>query len=117
MGKFRHMAKADRLNQKLWAEGVRETVMVPHIGAYADALARSNVAERDYIHRVQNEYHQLFDWRLKDDEEPDLPIPKYNPYKIAPDEVLTAEDALLKSQTISRKNKVANFTIRPQCHN
>lgn len=103
---FKRMKKRDRRSQKLWAEGCREEILAPHVAPYADALARSHVAERDYIRRVQNEYHQLIPWRLADDDEPPLPLPAYDPNFIAEPEVLTEEESINKSHTISRRNKV-----------
>lgn len=67
------MRKADRKNQKLWAEGVREGILSPHIRPYAEALAKSLVEERDYLQCVYCEYHQLIPWHLSDDKEPDFP--------------------------------------------
>lgn len=104
--KHKRMAKKDRQNQKLWAEGCREDILAPHIEPYADALKRSYVAERDYMRRIQNEYHQLIPWDLPDDEEPLLPLPEYDPHLQAVEEELTAEEAECKSKTIAKKNKV-----------
>lgn len=104
------MAKSERANMKLWAEGAREDILTPHIEPYADALAQSCVAERTYLKRVQNEYHQrIGDWRLPDDEEPVLPLPDYDSRFIPPVEELSAEDSLLKSTLISNKNKVCRM--------
>lgn len=109
--KYQRMRKADRKNQKLLAEGVRQSILSPHIEPYADALARSLVAERDYLQRVYNEYHQLIPWRLSDDEEPDLPLPAYDPKAMAEEEELSADDASLKARTIANKNKVMLMAI------
>src|ERR1700683_2862475 len=114
--KYKRMNKRDRQNQKLWAEGCREAILAPHIEPYADALARSAVSERDYLHRVLNEYHQLIPWNLPGDEEPPLPLLTYDPRAVAPEEFLTAEEALNKSRSIACKNKVSisNYHIRSQ---
>jgi hypothetical protein len=106
MGKrsYRRMEKKDRESRKLWAEGCREGILSPHIEPYADALARSCVAERDYIQRVQNEYHQLIPWQLPDDKEPPLPLPEYD-LKIILVEDLTAEESERKSKVVACKNK------------
>lgn len=100
---FKRMHKSDRQNQKLWAEGVRESILAPHVAPYADALARSHVAERDYVCRVQSEYHQLIPWDLPDDEEPALPLPIYDPHLVAEDEHLSAEESIRKSKCIGRR--------------
>lgn len=112
--KSRRVEKSARANSKLWAEGCRESILWPHIAPYADAAARSFVAERDYIRAVQNEYHQLIDWRLPDDEEPPLPLRAYDPNFIPVIEQLTDEEQILKSQTIARKNEVSCIFISIQ---
>lgn len=105
--KYQRKTKADRLSLKLWAEGCREDLLTPHIGPYADALARSHVSERDYIARVEDEYHQCIPWRLPDDQEPALPLPQYDPHLVAPFEDLSLEEQQLKSETIARRNRVS----------
>lgn len=105
--KSRRIEKSARANSKLWAEGCREDILSPHIAPYADAAARSFVAERDYVRAVQNKYHQLIDWRLPDDEEPALPLRIYDPHLIPVVEHLTDEEQALKSQTIAKKNAVS----------
>ncbi|KAF7966208.1 hypothetical protein HWV62_39670 [Athelia sp. TMB] len=101
----RRVDKKARKTSRLWAEGCRESILAPHVAPYADALSRSWVAERDYVARVQNEYHQLISWRLADNEEPPLPLPKYDPKLPAPREELSHEEQELKSHTIAKKNK------------
>lgn len=110
--KSRRVEKSARANAKLWAEGCREDILSPHIAPYADAAARSFVAERDYVRRVQNEYHQLIPWRLPDDEEPPLPLPAYDHHLVPAVEVLTDEEQALKSRTIGKKNVVSSRFIR-----
>ncbi|KAF7970504.1 hypothetical protein HWV62_23825 [Athelia sp. TMB] len=105
----RRIDKKARKTARLWAEGVRETVLAPHIAPYADALSRSWVHERDYLAKVQNHYHAVIPWRLPDDEEPPLPLPEYNPSLLTPRENLTEEEQQLKSQTIGRRNKKTNM--------
>lgn len=112
--KLRRMEKSERANCKLWAEGCREGILSPHIAPYADTSALSFVAERDYLRHVQNEYHQLIDWRLPDDEEPPLPLPIYDPNKPQVVEHLTDEEQDLKSKTIAKKNDVSRTFTRFQ---
>lgn len=108
--KYKRMSKSECVNLKLWAEGARKQILAPHIEPYVDALAQSCVAERAYLKRVQNEYHQsIGNWRLPDDEEPALPLPDYDPKLLAPVEELSVEDSRLKSTVISKKNKVISL--------
>ncbi|KAK6997481.1 hypothetical protein R3P38DRAFT_2797855 [Favolaschia claudopus] len=71
--------KKDRRNLKLWAEGARESILQPHLAGYMDALERGWRAERDYLREVCNEFHARISWRVADDEEPDDPLPAYDP--------------------------------------
>ncbi|KAJ7178663.1 hypothetical protein C8R43DRAFT_1118035 [Mycena crocata] len=89
---WKRKAKEDRRSNKLWAEGARESVLRPHIERYADALERGWTAERDYLQKVCNEYHVRISWRLADHEEPELPLPTYDPLARAVAEELTKEE-------------------------
>ncbi|KAJ6624296.1 hypothetical protein B0H10DRAFT_2212724 [Mycena sp. CBHHK59/15] len=77
---YKRTAKQDRRNLKLWAEGAREELLKPHIPAYTDALERGWRAERDYLLVVCQEYHAQIPWRLADHEEPEMPLPEYDPF-------------------------------------
>ncbi|KAJ6450232.1 hypothetical protein C8R47DRAFT_1230344 [Mycena vitilis] len=85
--------KNKRKNLRLWAEGLRETILLPHVEPYADAVARGWTASRDYLRKVCNEFNARIDWRLEDHEEPDSPLPDYDPTKIVEEEILTDEEA------------------------
>ncbi|KAJ7838435.1 hypothetical protein B0H13DRAFT_2367460 [Mycena leptocephala] len=71
--------KAKRRNLKLWAEGARESILSPHIEDYADSIERGWRFERECFQRISNEFHARIDWRLKDAEEPALPLPDFDP--------------------------------------
>ncbi|KAJ6477904.1 hypothetical protein C8R47DRAFT_1219805 [Mycena vitilis] len=87
------MAKEDRKSLRLWAEGARESVLEQHIARYGDALERGRWVEEREVHQsICNEFHARISWRLKDHEEPDLPLPEYDAEKIQPVEALTAEE-------------------------
>ncbi|KAJ7917019.1 hypothetical protein B0H13DRAFT_1870706 [Mycena leptocephala] len=86
------MAKENRQNLRLWADGVRETILTEHIATYADALERDWRAERDTLQNICNEFHARISWRLADHEEPDLPLPDYDPTKIVEPEELSDEE-------------------------
>lgn len=119
MGKhsYKQMKKRDRESRKLWAEGCQEGILAPHVKPYADALVLSCVTERDYIRRVQNEYHQLIPWELPDDKELPLPLPEYDPKVIMMAEELTAEESEHKSKVVTRKNKVIALTVHTLSNN
>jgi hypothetical protein len=100
------VAKRDRRNLKLWAEGARESVLKPHIEPYADALARGWRAERDYLREVCNEFHARISWRLEDHEEPELPLVEYDKYARQEEEELDEEETIMKRQRIESMNAV-----------
>ncbi|KAJ7038823.1 hypothetical protein C8F04DRAFT_950883 [Mycena alexandri] len=105
MGKKRkRIAKEDRQNLRLWAEGAREEILTPHIAAYTDALERGWLAERDYLQQICNEYHARIDWRLKDHEEPES-IPDYDPAAPLPVETLDDDEKKRKRKRIALLNK------------
>ncbi|KAJ7744352.1 hypothetical protein B0H16DRAFT_1889649 [Mycena metata] len=45
----KQIAKKDRKNLRLWAEGERQAILEPHIANYADALERGWHVERDCL--------------------------------------------------------------------
>ncbi|KAK6997417.1 hypothetical protein R3P38DRAFT_2797729 [Favolaschia claudopus] len=103
---WKRIAKKDRKNLKLWAEGARDTVLRPHIPAYTDALERGWRAERDYVREVCNEFHARIPWRLQDDEEPELPLPEYDPCASRETEELDDEEAeqeRLRKETLNAR--------------
>ncbi|KAJ7886949.1 hypothetical protein B0H13DRAFT_1889088 [Mycena leptocephala] len=88
----KRLPKEKRQNLRLWAEGARESVLIPHIESYADALERGWRAEHDYLQSVCNEFHARIDWRLEDHEEPVLPLPEYDPLATIPTADLSVEE-------------------------
>ncbi|KAJ7711718.1 hypothetical protein B0H16DRAFT_1343518 [Mycena metata] len=98
------VAGKDRQNLRLWAEGVRESILVPHLGAYSDALERGWRQERDYLQKITNEFHAKVDWRLKDFVEPELPLPEYDPTALVEEEMLSPEESTAKSQRVALLN-------------
>ncbi|KAJ7702595.1 hypothetical protein B0H16DRAFT_1748211 [Mycena metata] len=101
---WKRVAKKDRRNLRLWAEGARETILKPHIPGYTDALERGWRQERDYLHLVCKEFHALISWRLADEEEPDLPLPAYDAFATPPEEDLDEEETTMKRLRIETLN-------------
>ncbi|KAK7031320.1 hypothetical protein R3P38DRAFT_3187034 [Favolaschia claudopus] len=104
--------KKDRRNLKLWAEGARESILRPHLPAYTDALERGWRAERDYVREVCNEFHAKISWRLADDEEPDLPLPEYDPLVSAEPEELDDAETVAKRERIETMNARINRWLK-----
>ncbi|KAJ6458986.1 hypothetical protein C8R45DRAFT_1031174 [Mycena sanguinolenta] len=91
--KRKRVPKESRQNLRLWAEGIRETnILAPHIEAYSDALERGWCAERECLQKICNEFHAKIDWRLPDHEEPQLPLPDYDPLVEEIEEELSEEE-------------------------
>ncbi|KAJ7680841.1 hypothetical protein DFH06DRAFT_973383 [Mycena polygramma] len=102
---WKRKSKALRKSLKMWAEGAREDVLRPHIEPYTDALERGWRAERDYIQKVCNQYHAQISWRLLDHEEPDSPLPAYDPFAPPVVEKLTEDEAKARHQRHQELNK------------
>ncbi|KAK7023738.1 hypothetical protein R3P38DRAFT_2531182, partial [Favolaschia claudopus] len=104
--------KKDRRNLKLWAEGARESILRPHLAAYTDALERGWRAERDYVREVCNEFHARISWRLTDDEEPELPLPEYDPLATVEAEELNDEETVAKRERVETMNARINRWLK-----
>ncbi|KAJ7607209.1 hypothetical protein FB45DRAFT_1040474 [Roridomyces roridus] len=100
----RKKAKKDRQNSRLWADGVRQTILEPHIKPFTEALAQGERAARTYLTRVYSQYHTLIDWRLEDHEEPTLPLPEYDANAVVPEEMLNAEELKKKIARVTNMN-------------
>ncbi|KAJ6523681.1 hypothetical protein DFH09DRAFT_1329919 [Mycena vulgaris] len=93
----KRVAKENRQNLRLWAEGARETVLTAHIPAYTDALQLGWREERDKLQEICNEFHARISWRLADHEEPELPLPVFDAHAVLPAETLTEEEMKVKA--------------------
>jgi hypothetical protein len=102
------MAKEDRSNQKLWAEGCQALILESHITPYTNALERGWQHERTYLTKVCNHYHALIPWRLPDHEEPPLPLPEYDPLAVPVVESLSAEELVTQAKILKKKNEVSS---------
>ncbi|KAJ7035430.1 hypothetical protein C8F04DRAFT_1182336 [Mycena alexandri] len=108
MGKRKRarVPKEDRQNLRNWAEGARETILTPHLERYADAFELGWRFEREVHRQICNEYHALVSWRLKDHEEPVLPLPFFDPNApLPPDEKLSYEETQRREKRITSLNK------------
>lgn len=103
----KRMSKENRQNLRLWAEGLRETILTPHIEGYTDALDRSWRDEREYVQKVCNEFHSRVSWRLQDHEEPEEPLPDYDPSAVIDSEELDDEETQQKRNRVSLLNAVS----------
>ncbi|KAJ7040189.1 hypothetical protein C8F04DRAFT_1178284 [Mycena alexandri] len=101
----KRIAKAERKNLRLWAEGVRESILKPHIEPYGDALERGWRAEREYLQRICNEFHAKISWELQDHEEPDLPLVAYDPLAPVDDKESVNAQVVAKRERITLLNK------------
>ncbi|KAJ7142161.1 hypothetical protein C8R46DRAFT_920318 [Mycena filopes] len=102
--KRKRVPKKDRQNLRLWAEGLREDILKPHIDGYIDALERGRRDEREFVQGVYNEFHARISWRLEDWEEPES-LPDYDPLAPVATEELDEEEKKQKRKRISTLNK------------
>ncbi|KAJ7697307.1 hypothetical protein B0H14DRAFT_3655974 [Mycena olivaceomarginata] len=68
----KRVPRGERKNLRLWAEGICEQILEPHLEEYSKALDKGWVQEREYLMRVCNEFHARINWRTPDHEEPVL---------------------------------------------
>jgi hypothetical protein len=104
----KRVAKEARRNLRLWAEGARENILLPHIEPYADKLERGWREESDYLQIVTNKFHARISWRLADHEEPELPLPSYDPKAVQDEEMLDEEETAEKRKRIDDLNAVSD---------
>lgn len=78
--------KAERRDLRLWAEGQREQMLLPHLDAYSKALDQGWSEERKYMKKICKEFHARIDWRTEDHEEPALK--DFDPKAVIPPVVL-----------------------------
>ncbi|KAJ7126587.1 hypothetical protein C8R43DRAFT_958075 [Mycena crocata] len=98
--------KEHRRNLRFWAEGAREDILMKHFPAYADAVENRRWRdERAALETIVNEFHARISWRLADHEEPELPLPEYDPLAPVMKENLSPEDTEAKRLRIEVLNK------------
>ncbi|KAJ7707992.1 hypothetical protein B0H16DRAFT_1481453 [Mycena metata] len=112
--KRKRVAKKDHKNLRLWAEGKREKVLVPHIEEYTNALERGWRDERDCLQKICNEFHAKIDWRLQDHEEPDV-LPDYDPLAPVPAEDLGEAEKNNKRKRIELLTLAFTSHLLPNC--
>ncbi|KAJ7020550.1 hypothetical protein C8F04DRAFT_1274944 [Mycena alexandri] len=94
--------KEDHQNLRLWAQGVCEQILRPHLDKYAYECDLGWVKERAYLQKVCNEYHARIDWRAEDHEEPELE--PYDPEALVEREILPDDEEILKRARIKLLN-------------
>jgi hypothetical protein len=68
----KRVPKEEHKNLRLWAEGVRETILSLHLEHYQKAMDQGWHYERRYWKKVCREFHGRVDWRTRDNKEPVL---------------------------------------------
>lgn len=104
----RRVPREERRNLRLWAEGARETVLLPHVEAYGEAMERGWIKEREYLQRVCREYHARLDWRLADHDDPGELAPFDPDAILPPPEKLAPEDQVRMEQ---RKQELDDVSV------
>ncbi|KAJ7058849.1 hypothetical protein C8F01DRAFT_1085343 [Mycena amicta] len=97
------LTKQGRLerNRQCWAEGRREEeILKPRQDEFKAAKLAGKAALKTFFKSVQNEFIFKIGWRLEDWEEPEGPLPEYDPTDPPVMEELTEEDKALKDARI-----------------
>ncbi|KAJ7059304.1 hypothetical protein C8F01DRAFT_1085129 [Mycena amicta] len=97
------LTKRQRLerNRRCWAEGRREEeILKPQQDAFRVAKLSGKAALKTFFKLVQNEFIFKIGWRLEDWEEPEGPLPDYDPTAPPVIEELSDEDEALKDARI-----------------
>jgi hypothetical protein len=97
---------------RLWAEGAREKILLPHLDQYAQERDLGWVKERAYLQKVCNEFHSRVDWCLEDHDEPELQA--WDPKEVVEAEQLSDEEEVLRRQRIKLLNKVSHIRVTSQ---
>ncbi|KAJ7050754.1 hypothetical protein C8F01DRAFT_1263640 [Mycena amicta] len=112
-GKDRSIPKELRQNKKNWADGVRSSILTPHLEGYGKAKRLGRAHADEYLQRVFNEYHFHIPANSPDFEEPPLPLREYDPKAPLPDDShLTEAERLAKASYIEKTNKASHSRIR-----
>ncbi|KAJ7919820.1 hypothetical protein B0H13DRAFT_1868234 [Mycena leptocephala] len=87
----KRIARDSCKNRRLWADGVRESILTPHIESYGDALERGWRAEHEALQAICNEFHAKT-------------RSEYDPLGLQPEETLTEEEEVAKRNRIDLLN-------------
>ncbi|KAK6975114.1 hypothetical protein R3P38DRAFT_3238013 [Favolaschia claudopus] len=91
----KRVAKENRKNLRLWAEGAREIILAPHLDAYQIAKDQGRRQERKLLKKICREFHARVGWRVQDHEEPVLK--EWDPNSIEDEELLSDEEQAAKT--------------------
>ncbi|KAK6969474.1 hypothetical protein R3P38DRAFT_2814299 [Favolaschia claudopus] len=97
------VAKENKKNLRLWAEGARELVLKPHIEGYQKAMDKGWRYERKYWKKVCREFHARIHWRTQDHEEPVVRV--WDENQAIEDEEVSPEDEVERSTRVDELNR------------
>ncbi|KAJ7061576.1 hypothetical protein C8F01DRAFT_1252356 [Mycena amicta] len=90
--------KKDLKNARLWAEGLRETILKPYLDDYSAALDRGTAAERILLRRIIREFFGRIHWSTPDSEE--VVLRPWDPNGADVDETLSPVAQAAKAERI-----------------
>ncbi|KAK6974551.1 hypothetical protein R3P38DRAFT_3239409 [Favolaschia claudopus] len=99
----KRVAREDRKNLRLWAEGARESILKPHLDKYQAALDQGRRQERKYLKSVCREFHARAHRRTQDHEEP--VVLDWDPTAMEVVETLSEEDERVRAARVDELNK------------
>ncbi len=106
MGRNTRLRKEEQCNDKGWADGARETILLKYIPGYIATWEAGPVTEQEFLLKVIKEFHFYIHWSWSDDKDPEQPLIPYDPSAPPVEEDLTEEEGKRKAKRILWLNKV-----------
>ncbi|KAL1698883.1 hypothetical protein EV121DRAFT_296722 [Schizophyllum commune] len=98
------MEKKDRKNNKNWASGVREQILLAHLPKFTQELARGVKYAREYLVKILHEFNFKISYEFPDDVDPN-PVPEYDLENPPPLPALSAEDEVKRAEALRIRDK------------
>ncbi|KAL1724788.1 hypothetical protein EV714DRAFT_240453, partial [Schizophyllum commune] len=98
------MDKKDRKNNKNWASGVREQILLAHLPKFTQELARGVKYAREYLVKILHEFNFKISYEFPDDVDPN-PVPEYDLENPPPLPALSAEDEVKRAEALRIRDK------------
>ncbi|KAL1712070.1 hypothetical protein EV715DRAFT_297420 [Schizophyllum commune] len=97
--------KGESKNKKLWARGIREEILLPHLAKFTEELAKSSKDASAYGVKVCHEFNVKIPYNLPDKDEPDLPLPQYDAQNPPPLPPLSEDEEKARSEALRVRDK------------
>ncbi|KAL1657905.1 hypothetical protein GGF50DRAFT_92967, partial [Schizophyllum commune] len=98
------MDKGERKNNKNWARGAREVILLSHLPRFTQELAKGTKYAREYLVKVLHEFNFKIPYYLVDAKDP-TSIPDYDPENPPPLPTLSPEKELERAEALRIRDK------------